>query len=342
MTSPQPDQLTYAEALAAVAAARAAVVPAETITATTAQLAESVIAVREQSTQWAVNIIGRLFRGVDVYDGEQVQAFAEQAAVHMVSAQTATARTAAAAQAQILSTMGVRVPRPTPSNPTDVRGTPSIDEDGAATVEQGRARVDYAAEDRPVIVDLDEDATTVGMFNRPARTQRYLESIGKGSVEARVAAEDRLSLLVGDNVMLAQRLAEAEIIAQAAAVDDRVTGMRRVIHPELSRTGVCGLCIAAADRLCSVRELAPVHGRCKCTVAAVTEEFDPADELNTADIGALYGLAGGTSGAQLKRTRYQVDEHGELGPVLVPAPRKPRTSPQPTPRRRAQRQRVSR
>ena len=59
----------------------------------------------------------------------------------------------------------------------------------------------------------------------------------------------------------------------------------------------------------------------------MTEDYDPADELNAVDLSQLYRDSGGTSGAHLKRTRYQVDEHGELGPVLVPkAKYKPRTA----------------
>jgi hypothetical protein len=53
----------------------------------------------------------------------------------------------------------------------------------------------------------------------------------------------------------------------------------------------------------------------------------------------LYAQAGGVGGVSttaapaLKRVRYQVDEHGELGPVLVPrGAHKPR-KPVPTQRR---------
>jgi hypothetical protein len=70
-----------------------------------------------------------------------------------------------------------------------------------------------------------------------------------------------------------------------------------------------------------------VVSNCKCTIAAVTEDYDPADDLNTVDLNALYKDAGGNSVAHLKRTRYQVDEHGELGPTLVPKSKyKPRTT----------------
>lgn len=355
MTSPQQsDQLTYQQALAAVIAAQAARSDSDTVATTTGLLAEGVIAARERATEWALNLIVGLWRDVDVYDGAAVQTFTEQAGQYMQMAQTTTAQYAAAAQVQILSTMGVRTERPTPSDPTDVRGTPSVEDDGTVTVEHGKSRVDYGDGSR--VVDLDEDASTVGIFNRPARTQRYLEAQGMGSVEARAEAEKRMSVLVGDNAMLAQRLAEAEILAKAfidtgvvdlrgrrvEAIPEEVVGYRRIIHPELSRTGVCGLCIAAADRIYRVRELRDVHSNCKCTIAAVTADFDPAGVLNKADFKQLYGLAGSTSGPDLKRVRYQTDEHGELGPVLVPKrERKPRKQFQPglrtndAPRRRS-------
>jgi hypothetical protein len=91
-------------------------------------------------------------------------------------------------------------------------------------------------------------------------------------------------------------------------------------------SGYYRLHIAASDRIYHVGQLLPIHGNCKCTIAAVTEDYDPADDLNAIDLNQLYKDSGGTSGAHLKRTRYQVDEHGELGPVLVPkAKYKPRS-----------------
>lgn len=336
MTAPtNTGSLTFEEALAIAASAQAALTSADVVTSSVSQLAEQVISVREAAADWATNLIIGLWRDVDPYVGNEVQAFTEAAAEYMATAQTTVVRAAAASQQRQLATMGVQTSA-TPSNPLDVRGTPVVADDGTITVGRGTSNVTYQDGGRRV-VDLDEDATTVGMFNRPARVQRYLESKGVGSVEARVAAEDRLSLLVGDNVMLAQRLAEAEIIAQAASIDERITGLRRVIHPELSRTGVCGLCIAAADRIYKVADLMPIHDRCKCTAAAVTDEFDPADELNSTDLGELYRLSSGTSAAELKRLRYQVDEHGELGPVLIPARKlKPRKPQEPARRRRTQ------
>jgi hypothetical protein len=95
-----------------------------------------------------------------------------------------------------------------------------------------------------------------------------------------------------------------------------VIGYRRVTHPELSK-GVCGLCIAAASRIYNRGDLLPLHGKCHCGVAEVTRKHDPGETLNNQDLESLYGAAGSTARQDLARVRYQVVEHGELGPILV-------------------------
>lgn len=331
MTQPQqPDHFTWEEALAAVTAARAAIAARDAVTATVVDLSSAVIDAREAATAYAKALIWALWDNVDPYSGAEVQAFTEQAAIHMVTAQTATARTAAAAQSQILAQMGIRVSG-APSNPTDVRAPGADVVNGRLVLQRpDSVRVDYATRADATIHA--EDMTTQGMFNRPARTLRALEAQGATRAEADAQARDRIEALVEDNAMLAQRFAEAEVLQRAVDLDaptPRIIGHRRVIHPELSKTGVCGLCIAAADQIYKVKDLRALHGRCQCTTAAVTEDHDPADDVNAADLDALYELAGGTDGPRLKRVRFQIDEHGELGPVLVPKrkhkPRKPYT-----------------
>ncbi len=56
---------------------------------------------------------------------------------------------------------------------------------------------------------------------------------------------------------------------------------------------------------------------------------DVGARLNREDLQRIYAAAGSTAAADLKRTRVQVNEHGELGPVLTvrgrPSPtRRPR------------------
>jgi hypothetical protein len=95
---------------------------------------------------------------------------------------------------------------------------------------------------------------------------------------------------------------------------------RRVLRPELSVTGSCGLCIAASDRIYRVRELMPIHPpSCKCTTLPIVGDDDPGRSLNRVDLDRLYAEAGSTAAADLRRTRYKVNEHGEFGPVLTRA-----------------------
>jgi hypothetical protein len=327
MTQPQsPDTFTFEEALAAVAAAQTAVAARDAVAATVLDLSTAVINAREVAAAYAKTLIWALWADTDPYDGNAVEDFTVSAAVHMVTAQTTTARTAAAAQSAILQTMGIAAPGVT-SNPVDVRAPGADVVDGALVLQRpDSVRVSY--DTRADTRIRAENMTTQGMFNRPARTLRAVEAAGATREVADAQARDRIDQLVEDNVMLAQRFAEAEVLQRVVDLDapgPRIIGYRRVIHPELSETGVCGLCIAAADQRYKVGDLLPIHARCKCTVAAITEDHDPADDVNAADLGALYDLAGGTAGPGLKRVRYQLDEHGELGPVLVPQrERKPR------------------
>lgn len=119
--------------------------------------------------------------------------------------------------------------------------------------------------------------------------------------------------------------AQSQQVMTDAADKGTVTGWRRVIHPELSKGGTCGLCIAASDRIYGVHEPKAVHDRCECTTLPVLEGADPGSTLNQSDLRQLYKDAGGTAAENLKRTRYQIDEHGELGQVLAPEGAKVRT-----------------
>lgn len=97
----------------------------------------------------------------------------------------------------------------------------------------------------------------------------------------------------------------------------KVLEYRRVIHPELSRSGSCGLCIAAADRWYSTAALLPLHANCKCGVAPAGSDYDPGFQLNSDDLKKLYEQAGGTTAAALKNVRVKTITHGELGPILM-------------------------
>lgn len=110
-----------------------------------------------------------------------------------------------------------------------------------------------------------------------------------------------------------------------AADDGLITGYRRVLHPELTTEGDCGLCIAASTRIYHVEHLLPMHPGCHCTPMGITEDHDPGGAINDADLARFYRDAGaGRTGGyannaeNLRKTRYRIDEHGEFGPVLAP------------------------
>lgn len=319
MTAPQPDyQTALAVAAAQLAAAQDPEQYAQNVVTTAS---ENLIAVREQAYAWASRRIQRMWSQIDPYDGRAVQAFTEQAAEAMQVAQSATARATAAAQVQQLDAVGVRVDV-VPSEPLDIRAPRIKVVDGAAELVRKNVTVDYALSadvpKRSRVTVTVKESSTEEIFNRPARDYRYSVTHGATPEQALKSSVKRIDGLIDDNLMLTQRFAEAESLAQAADLDRRVIGYRRVIHPEQSRGGSCGMCIAASDRVYKVRQLKPIHGRCNCTVAAVTNDFDPGDHVNRLDLAALYGDAQGNQATELKRTRYQVDEHGELGAVLVP------------------------
>ena len=119
----------------------------------------------------------------------------------------------------------------------------------------------------------------------------------------------------------------AELIAEGANVlvsgKQKVLGWRRVIRPELSKTGTCGLCFVASFRMYSRKNLNAIHARCNCVVLPATAVFDPGRGMNEADLKRVYRAAGGSTYAgDLLNTRVSIREHGELGQVLTYNPKR--------------------
>lgn len=114
-----------------------------------------------------------------------------------------------------------------------------------------------------------------------------------------------------------------------------VTRYRRVIHPELSKSGTCGLCIVAANNVYSTAALMPMHDRCKCGVAPIVGDDDPGLRLNQDDLERIYraayeaasderrqwlndrGFDYSTFAKDLANLRVTVTNHSELGPILT-------------------------
>lgn len=213
------------------------------------------------------------------------------------------------------------------------RGTGTSSQSGTAESRPVRTRPD------PVPDADDDDWDSVDPEAEEAR-ERALDEAFDAEQElreqARLSEEERQELLaqqaeqdmeiraermVNDDIAMAGRDAYRDAMN---AAPPQVIGYRRVVHPELTKTGEsCGLCIAASTRIYKKKELMPLHNLCKCERVEVYSFGDPGDQINEDDLGELYSDAvpddedgSSTDGRDLKRQRYTVFEHPELGPVL--------------------------
>lgn len=153
---------------------------------------------------------------------------------------------------------------------------------------------------------------SLDVYWRPAKQARYFLSEGADSDKAVAAAIDRLEALANTDVAAADRLEANNVYSQTP----QIVGTRRIIHPERSAGGTCGLCMVAATRFYTVDELQPLHDRCQCTTLGITKGNDPGLKLNDEDLDRIYEAAGSKTAAGLKRVQIEINEHGELGPVL--------------------------
>lgn len=128
-------------------------------------------------------------------------------------------------------------------------------------------------------------------------------------------AFERVMEMVADDLSLAMR----EQSRRFFMANRRTTlGFRRVVRPELSTTGTCGLCLVASDNRYSRSDLLPLHTRCRCDVMPITRDYDPV-ELNNVDLEALYEAAGSKQAGDLLNVKVLTEAHGELGPRIVDA-----------------------
>lgn len=346
MTAPQSTQDRYTQAAATAAALYAAAktpTPVDLV-ASSGRIIANAALITTASAAATGRMITNLWRTTDPYNEVQAQAFIAKSGQLIVAAQRSVAAATTAAHVMQQKSMGIKadiaVTIPDNVRGSSVKFTPDevlVKRKPQATVTY-QARVDVPPRrDRIPAVEPDlpkpqervvdaADSEPDRLFERAVITFRYHESIGADPATANNAAEERIGKLIDANLMLAQRLAEQETMRQAQAQDSRIIGYRRIIRPELSQGGVCGLCVAASDRIYKVEELKLIHYRCKCAVLEVTKSHDPGFHLNEGDLARLYNDAGeklgypstgGYKGKHLKRTRYDVVHHAELGPVLV-------------------------
>lgn len=157
------------------------------------------------------------------------------------------------------------------------------------------------------------NADPLEVWQRPVGQYIWQRRQGSTPEDQRTTLNDYLSDLGSTDVMVAERDEAARVYESR----EGIIGYRRVIHPELSRSGTCGLCVAASARFYRSGDLLPIHNDDHCTTMGVTENFDPGLRLNADDLKKLYAAAGSTAAADLANTRITINEHGELGPVLV-------------------------
>lgn len=155
----------------------------------------------------------------------------------------------------------------------------------------------------------------VEVYERPAKQFIRELSVGGSIDDATAAAEKRIRDLVTADVRNTVR----DEVDKVFAAMPQVIGYRRVIHPEKSLTGTCGLCVVAATQFYTKDKLMALHDECKCEQMPITKDNDPGFTLNREDLDAIYAAAGSSLAEDLKRTRVEVREHGELGPILVRA-----------------------
>lgn len=165
----------------------------------------------------------------------------------------------------------------------------------------------------PLLSDYPRNADPFDVYSRPIFAYRDALARGLNEQMAQIEAFQRAEMLAITDNLLARRDAALQQLER-----EQVSHYRRVIRPELSTTGTCGLCIAAATRVYTIKTLMPIHTRCKCDVIPIVGSDDPGERFNLADMKRLYEATPGTRKQDLVKTRYTVEDLDELGPVLTP------------------------
>lgn len=184
--------------------------------------------------------------------------------------------------------------------------------------------LDAAPADLPPLEDMypRSDVPIVDVYKRPARqVEHELRQERKNGEpwpdritdEVMQSFENRLTSIVSDDLATTARDEQQKVMWSAP----KVVGYRRLIHPEFSKTGTCGLCVVAATRFYTKAELMPLHDLCKCTISPITANRDLGLKLNDDDLKKIYEAGGSNYADDLKRIKVGIGEHGELGPIIV-------------------------
>ncbi|MFI7608796.1 hypothetical protein ACIBTV_27300 [Micromonospora sp. NPDC049366] len=325
-------------------------------------LVQTQAAIRQQLVDLAAGGVVAAFRALhDWYDGLEVILAALQALRIVQPAQRRMAEVTDAYLSRVLTTMTGRPYRPIGAvdvtrlrreltedllDVIDEVADEEIIPDGDLDVdrlfrepgESIESRPDRApaepVDDLPVIRTRDRlrqvarPADMVEVYSRVAAEYRWRVSNGEHLARAREAALARARALAETDISLAAQQQEYVVMGRVPETD--AIGWRRVLRPELSKGGSCGLCIVAADRIYRKRDLKAIHNNCHCIVVPVGSAADPGFQLNREDLDRLYKAAGSTGGGKrqggaLKYVRAVITEDGELGPILAEAPQSVRT-----------------
>lgn len=173
---------------------------------------------------------------------------------------------------------------------------------------------------------LRQGVTHQGVYGRLADQYRYQASLGVAATEITAAVVHRARSVAATDMQLAQTHQARRSMGgndpggpalRFGRGGDRVQGYRRIIRPELSKGSVCGICLAASDRVYGVGDLLPIHTGCVCDVMPIVNGADPGQDLNREELDRLYDDAGSNTRGALVKQRYEITGHGEIGPLLI-------------------------
>lgn len=162
--------------------------------------------------------------------------------------------------------------------------------------------------DPQMVTDLRQNTTMADAYARPFHTLWYEQKKGTDFAQALRLGLERAEHMITLDIQMARTHASALILQQA----DGIQRYQRV----LSGSENCDICSVAAKHVYKVSSLMPIHTKCDCTVAPVIEGRPPlANRINQSrDFTAPDSE---TDGDPKKAPRIGVENHGELGPVLV-------------------------
>lgn len=304
------------------------------------------VAAQAQSRQDTVDATGRAVEAMirafaGWYDPAAITRLAKQAAATSRAGQKQTVTSTAAYWARVVSVMASRrVPPGRLADPAAARPIP-LDAVYGRIADQYRYL--YATRGPDTTSDVRLTAARAAWQRRADRLsgnaspngsdvdfgdmlRRAIGSLPEVAPEPLTPQEilDRVAergiVVTEDNLSLALR---AQLTESAKRDPATITGYRRVIRPELSRGGACGLCIVASTRVYYRDDILPLHGRCKCLVVPMVGsaggDGDVGGAINDMDLAAFYEAAGSNRASALKKTRFKVIKHSEIGSMLVPA-----------------------